>query len=130
MQEFSFADIDRFSSASLITRMTNDVNAMTMMLAMGLRMLVRAPVMLVAALCISFYLNARLALVLVVVIPLMVLVIGILMKVCTKLFETMQTKIDNLNNTAPGESGGHPGGEGLCPGGLRAASSSRSPTMS
>ena len=50
VQEFSFADIDRFSSASLITRMTNDVNAMTMMLAMGLRMLVRAPVMLVAAL--------------------------------------------------------------------------------
>ena len=99
VQEFSFADIDRFSSASLITRMTNDVNAMTMMLAMGLRMLVRAPVMLVAALCISFYLNARLALVLVVVIPLMVLVIGILMKVCTKLFETMQSKIDNLNNT-------------------------------
>ena len=99
VQEFSFADIDRFSSASLITRMTNDVNAMTMMLAMGLRMLVRAPVMLVAALCISFYLNARLALVLVVVIPLMVLVIGILMKVCTKLFENMQTKIDNLNNT-------------------------------
>ena len=52
VQEFSFADIDRFSSASLITRMTNDVNAMTMMLAMGLRMLVRAPVMLVAA-CVS-----------------------------------------------------------------------------
>ena len=99
VQEFSFADIDRFSSASLITRMTNDVNAMTMMLAMGLRMLVRAPVMLVAALIISFTLNARLALVLVVVIPVMVLVIGILMKVCTKLFEVMQTKIDNLNNT-------------------------------
>ena len=79
--------------------MTNDVNAMTMMLAMGLRMLVRAPVMLVAALIISFTLNARLALVLVVVIPVMVLVIGILMKVCTKLFEVMQTKIDNLNNT-------------------------------
>ena len=49
VQEFSFADIDRFSSASLITRMTNDVNAMTRMLKMGLRMLVRAPVMLVAA---------------------------------------------------------------------------------
>ena len=69
VQEFSFADIDRFSSASLITRMTNDVNAMTMMLAMGLRMLVRAPVMLAAALIISVALNARLALVLVVVIP-------------------------------------------------------------
>lgn len=99
VQEFSFADIDRFSSASLITRMTNDVNAMTMMLAMGLRMLVRAPVMLVAALIISLTLNAPLALVLVVVIPLMSLVIALLMKVCIKLFETMQTRIDRLNNT-------------------------------
>ena len=99
VQEFSFADIDRFSSASLITRMTNDVNAMTMMLAMGLRMLVRAPVMLVAALIISLTLNAPLALVLVVVIPLMSIVIALLMKVCIKLFETMQTRIDRLNNT-------------------------------
>ena len=99
VQEFSFADIDRFSSASLITRMTNDVNAMTMMLAMGLRMLVRAPVMLVAALCISFTLNAKLALILVVVIPLMLIAVGGLMFMCTRLFEAMQKKIDNLNNT-------------------------------
>lgn len=99
VQEFSFADIDRFSSASLITRMTNDVNAMTMMLAMGLRMLVRAPVMLVVALFISFTLNAKLALVLVVVIPLMLIAVGGLMFICTRLFETMQKKIDNLNNT-------------------------------
>ena len=99
VQQFSFADIDRFSSASLITRMTNDVNAMTMMLAMGLRMLVRAPVMLVAALIISITLNPRLAFILLVVIPFMVLVIGILMKMCTKLFEVMQTRIDALNNT-------------------------------
>ena len=99
VQEFSFADIDRFSSASLITRMTNDVNNMTMMLAMGLRMLVRAPVMLVVAVAVSCYLNARLALILAVVIPLMMLVIGYLMKTCTKLFKTLQTKIDALNNT-------------------------------
>lgn len=99
VQEFSFADIDRFSSASLITRMTNDVNAMTMMLNMGLRMLVRVPVMLIAALGISISINPRLAVVLLVVIPLMILAIGILMKICTKLFEVMQTKIDGLNNT-------------------------------
>lgn len=99
VQEFSFADIDRFSSASLITRMTNDVNAMTMMLNMGLRMLVRTPVMLIAALGISISINPRLAVVLLVVIPLMILAIGILMKICTKLFEVMQTKIDGLNNT-------------------------------
>ena len=99
VQEFSFADIDRFSSASLITRMTNDVNAMTMMLNMGLRMLVRVPVMLIAALGISISINPRLAVVLLVVIPLMILAIGILMKICTRLFEVMQTKIDGLNNT-------------------------------
>lgn len=98
IQDFSFADIDRFSSASLITRMTNDVNAMTMMLAMGLRMLVRAPVMLAAAMSIALALNARLALVLLVVIPIMVGVIAVLMKVCTKLFEVMQKRIDGLNN--------------------------------
>ncbi|MCI8552489.1 MAG: ABC transporter ATP-binding protein [Lawsonibacter sp.] len=98
VQEFSFADIDRFSSASLITRMTNDVNAMTMMLAMGLRMLVRAPVMLITALGVSLYLNARLALVLLVIIPLMVLAIAVLMKICTRLFDAMQKKIDGLNN--------------------------------
>ena len=62
-------------------------------------MLVRAPVMLVAALCISFTLNAKLALVLVVVIPLMLIAVGGLMFICTRLFETMQKKIDNLNNT-------------------------------
>ena len=99
VQDFSFSDIDRFSSASLITRMTNDVNAMTMMLNMGLRMLVRAPVMLIAALCISISINPRLAVVLLVVIPLMMLAIGILMKICTRLFEAMQKKIDGLNNT-------------------------------
>ena len=98
VQEFSFADIDRFSSASLITRMTNDVNAMTMMLAMGLRMLVRAPVMLIAALVISLRLNARLAVILLVIIPLMALAIALLMKICTRLFEAMQKKIDGLNN--------------------------------
>ena len=73
--------------------------AFAMMLAMGLRMLVRAPVMLVAALAISITLNARLALVLAVVIPIMAIIIAFIMKVCTKLFEAMQRKIDNLNNT-------------------------------
>jgi len=99
VQTFSFADIDRFSSASLITRMTNDVNTMTMMLAMGLRMLVRAPVMLIAALIITIRMNARLAMVMVVIIPIMVVIIGIVMKVCTKLFEKAQKKIDALNGT-------------------------------
>jgi ATP-binding cassette subfamily B protein len=99
VQEFSFADIDRFSSASLITRITNDVNALTMMLNMSLRMLFRAPAMLLFALCISFSINAKLACILLVVIPLMALAIGIVMKICGKLFGIMQQRIDDLNNT-------------------------------
>lgn len=99
VQEFSFSDIDRFSSASLITRMTNDVNALTMMLNMGLRMLFRAPAMLLFALAISFSINARLALILLVIIPVMALAIGLVMKICGRLFGIMQRKIDALNNT-------------------------------
>ena len=99
IQSFSFADIDRFSSASLITRTTNDVNAMTMMLNMGLRMLWRAPVMLIVALVITIKLNAKLSLVLLTVIPVLALGIGIIMKICSRLFQVMQQKIDGLNNT-------------------------------
>ena len=99
VQEFSFADIDRFSSASLITRMTNDVNAMTMMLTMGLRMLFRAPAMLIFALVISFSINAKLASILLVIVPIMALAIGLVMKICSKLFGVMQKKIDGMNNT-------------------------------
>lgn len=99
VQDFSFADIDRFSSASLITRMTNDVNAMSMMLNMGLRMMFRAPAMLIFALVISFSINKKLAGVLFVIIPLMALGIGIIMNICRKLFGELQKRIDGLNNT-------------------------------
>ncbi len=98
-QEFSFADIDRFSSASLITRMTNDVNNIQMMVNMGLRMVVRAPIMLIAALLICLRLNARLTLVLVVIVPCMGLAVGLLMRACHKLFTVFQKKIDGLNDS-------------------------------
>ena len=99
VQEFSFGDIDRFSSASLITRMTNDVNAMTTMLSMGLRVLVRAPAMLIVAMGVCLYLNAQLAIVLIVTIPILILFVGLVMKMCIPLFKITQTKIDGLNNT-------------------------------
>lgn len=98
-QEFSFADIDRFSSASLITRLTNDVNNIQQMVNMGLRMLVRAPVMLVVALIICFTINAQLTVILLVVVPVMALAVGLLMRAAHKLFENFQKKIDGLNNS-------------------------------
>ena len=99
VQEFSFADIDKFSSASLITRMTNDVNALTMTLNMGLRMLFRAPAMLLFALGISLSINARLACVLLIIIPILGLAVGVVMKICSRLFGIMQRRIDAVNNT-------------------------------
>ena len=99
VQDFSFADIDRFSSASLITRMTNDVNNIQMLVNMGLRMVVRAPVMLIAALIICFRLSAKLTLILVVIVPCMGLAVGLLMRACHKLFGICQKKIDGLNDS-------------------------------
>ncbi len=98
-QEFSFADIDRFSSASLITRMTSDVNNIQMMVNMGLRMVIRAPIMLLAALIICFRLNAKLTMILIIIVPLMGLAVGLLMRACHKLFTIMQVKLDGLNNS-------------------------------
>lgn len=99
IQDFSFADIDRFSSASLITRITNDVNNLQMTVVMGLRIITRAPVQLVAALAVAIFISPQLALVLAVVIPVMMLAIFLIMKVCLKLFDLLQRKIDALNGT-------------------------------
>ncbi len=99
VQEFSFADIDRFSSASLITRLTNDVNNIQSMVNMGLRILIRAPFMLIAALAVCLSINGKLTLILICVVPVMALAVGLLMKVCRKLFDLFQKKIDGLNDS-------------------------------
>ncbi len=99
LSAFSFADIDRFSSASLITRLTNDVTNIQNVVALALRMLVRSGVMLVASLAVALYIEWRLALILLIVIPIISVFIGILMKVCMTLFRNMQNRIDDLNET-------------------------------
>ena len=99
IQDFSFADIDRFSSASLITRLTNDVNSIQMTVMMCLRMLVRAPVQLLSALVVCLTMNARLTLVIAVVIPVMCLLLWLIMRACERLFTRFQQKIDALNDT-------------------------------
>ena len=82
VQRFSFANIEHFSTASLITRLTNDVSSLQMTLMMGMRMLVRAPVMLVTALVMALIISTRLSQVFLVVIPLLVLgVVLVLRKV-------------------------------------------------
>ena len=96
---FSFADIDRFSSASLITRLTNDMTNLQTTAAMFLRMIVRALTMVVAALILAFTLSVRLALIVCVVLPVLAVCAGGLMFLCHPLFEKMQKAIDHLNES-------------------------------
>ncbi len=96
---FSFADIDRFSSSSLITRMTNDITQIQNVAMMCLRILVRAVTMLVASVFLTMAISPRLALVVLVILPIMTAGLLILMKVCMPLFEKMQQALDRLNET-------------------------------
>ena len=97
IQDFAFSNIEKFSTASLVTRLTNDVNNMQMTLMMGMRLLVRAPVMLVAALVLSIRLSRDLSNVFLVVIPLLLIVIALILTKAGPLFRSLQERTDALN---------------------------------
>jgi len=99
IQAFSFSNIDRFSAPSLVTRLTSDVTQLQNTLLMCLRMLLRAPLMLIAAIIFAVSINARLSLVIVVAIPLLVIGIILVLRTAERLFSAMQRKIDALNGT-------------------------------
>ena len=97
VQKFSFANIEHFSTASLITRLTNDVSSLQMTLMMGMRMLVRAPVMLVTALVMALIISTRLSRIFLVVIPLLVLGVVLVLKKVGPFFTSLQGATDDLN---------------------------------
>ena len=97
VQKFSFANIEHFSTASLITRLTNDVNSLQITLMMGMRMLVRAPVMLVTALVMALIISTRLSQVFLVVIPLLVLGVVLVLRKVGPFFTSLQAATDDLN---------------------------------
>ena len=99
IQRFSFANIDRFSTGSLVTRLTNDVTQLQNFVNMLLRMALRAPGMMIGALIMSITINPSLATVFYVSIPLMLGAIGLIIGISFPRFKRMQTKIDRLNST-------------------------------
>lgn len=98
VQKFSFANIDKFSTGSLVTRLTNDLQQIQNMLAMSLRMALRAPGMLIGGFIMALGLNRQLAAILLIVIPLLSIAIFIIMKSAYPMFTRMQIAIDKLNN--------------------------------
>ena len=98
IQKFSFANIDRFSTGSLITRLTNDVTQVMNMINMLMRMCLRAPGMLIGALIAAISMSPSLATVLAVTVPLIMVVQFIVIRVGFPRFTRMQDKVDGLNN--------------------------------
>lgn len=97
VQDFSFANVDKFSTASLVTRLTSDVTNAQNTFQMIVRMCVRAPFMFVSAIIMAFYMNARLSLVFVVCIPLIAVPMIFIMRKAHPRFQIMMKNYDNLN---------------------------------
>lgn len=97
IQEFSFSNLDRLSSASLVTRITNDVNILQQVIMMSLRLLIRAPLMLLFAVIIAVRINAGLASIIGIAIPVLAISIYLILRRGLPFFEKMQRKLDNVN---------------------------------
>lgn len=98
VQKFSFANIDSFSTGSLVTRLTNDITQMQNVIMMALRMMLRAPGMLVGAVIMAFMMNASLAVIILIVGPLLATAIVMIIRIAFPRFELMQKKLDRLNS--------------------------------
>lgn len=97
IQQLSFTDIDRFSTASLITRLTNDITKIQQVILMSLRLLLRSPLMLFAALFFVLRINRDLGWILAVSIPVLSLSLYIILKKAFPYFIIVQEKLDSLN---------------------------------
>ncbi len=99
VQSYSFSNIDKFNTGSLVTRLTNDVTQLQNFVNTLLRMALRAPGMLIGAFIMAVTLNGKLALVLAVAMPLMLVVIFFFILVGFPRFTAMQEKVDGLNSS-------------------------------
>ncbi len=98
IQKFSFLDIDKFSTGSLITRLTNDISQLQRIVTMSLRMMLRVPGMLIGSLIMAFILNTRLAFVILFSVLFLIICIALIMKFASSRFDIMQRNLDKLNN--------------------------------
>lgn len=98
VQEFSFSNINKFGTASLITRITNDVEILVQLVQMCLRMVIRTPVMLIGGIFMMITMSPKVALIFLALIPLIAIVMGFIIKKGFPLFKVVQTRIDNVNN--------------------------------
>jgi ATP-binding cassette subfamily B multidrug efflux pump len=97
VESFSQAELNRFGTPSLITRNTNDVQQVQMVVLLGLNMMIIAPILAIGGVILALQQDVPLSGILVVILPLMALIIGILMSRALPLFQAMQKKVDRVN---------------------------------
>ena len=99
VQDYSFSNIDKFSTASLVTRLTTDVNNVQMAFMMVMRIMVRAPVMLISATVMAYYINSSLVTVFLVAIPFLAVMLTIIAASTFPKFQAMLKKYDAMNGS-------------------------------
>lgn len=99
IQDFSFSNIDKFSTASLITRITTDTNNAQNAVMISLRLLVRAPIMFICAIFMAFSINASLTFIFALAVPILIVSLVLIIKNAFGRFQKMLKQYDNLNST-------------------------------
>jgi ATP-binding cassette subfamily B protein len=98
IQSFSFGNLDKFQTGQLIIRLTSDVNIIQMMVMMGLRMFIRAPLMIVGSVLLMYSINAKLADIILLIMPFTLILSGVFVWKGQPMFMKVQTKLDKLNS--------------------------------
>lgn len=98
VQSFSFANVDKFSSSSLITRLTTDVTNTQNAFMMVIRMAIRSPIMFIGAIIMAVRLNPKLSLVLLIVLPLLIIALALIISKAFPRFLAMLEKYDSMNS--------------------------------
>lgn len=99
IQQFSFKNIDHFSNASLITRLTTDISSVQNTSIMTLRILSRAPLMIIVTICLALRINLELSLILVVALPFLALALALIIAIAFPRFHKLQQAVDGINRT-------------------------------
>ncbi len=99
VQEFSFENIDKFSASSLVTRMTTDTANMQMAYGLVIRAAVRAPLMLIFSIIMSYLINVKLATIVLIMVPILAILFIVIIKLAMPIFDKVFKKYDALNES-------------------------------
>lgn len=97
IQYFSFKSLSNYPTSGLVTRFTNDIRQIQNMIFMGLRIMAKAPLQVIGGVMMAFIVNARLAMIFLVTVPLLILFLYLVMKLASKMFSKVQANVDNVN---------------------------------